>query len=284
MRARLTALLGISVLVTCSLSSSASQATTTTATSSLLKKLVVSSEHLSGYQRSYFRLWVDNDSDGCDTREEVLLSEAISKPRAGSHCSLLGGRWKSTYDNLVVSNSKSLDIDHMVPLSEAWQSGAFRWDAKTREAFANDLGFSRSLIAVSARTNRAKGDKDPYLWMPPNRSYWCQYINDWIAIKYRWGLTIDSNEKRDLNQKVSSCGKKGRTILPALATRHFTTSNSSSSTTHSNSSTESHGSGLDPRFTSCAKAKSAGYGPYYRGRDTEYSWYRDGDADGIACE
>lgn len=255
-------------------------ATTTTSTASLLKKLTVASEHTVGYKRSAFKLWVDRDGNGCDTRKEVLLSEAISKPRKSSHCSLIGGRWKSTYDNIFFTNQSGLDIDHMVPLSEAWQSGAFRWDTQTRETFANDLGFSRSLIAVSAKTNRVKGDKDPYLWMPPSRRYWCQYVSDWIAIKYRWGLSIDVAEKRDLTQKVSACGKNARTILPLIATRHF----SKSSTTTTHNSTQGSDTRLDPRFSSCTKAKSAGYGPYYRGRDSEYSWYRDGDRDGIACE
>jgi len=268
-----------------------SHATTTNSASFFLSKLKVSAEHSSGYNRDYFKLWVDADRDGCNTRKEVLLAEATKHPSENSNCTLTGGRWKSAYDNITFTSSRSIDIDHMVPLSEAWQSGAYRWDADTRERYANDLGYPRSLIAVSATTNRAKGDKDPYLWMPPNHGYWCQYVGDWIAIKYRWGLTVDPVEKRDLKAKVGTCGARTRTIKPALAIRHFS-SNSGASGSGSGTSGSAANSGghsgsnskTDPRYSSCAKAKAAGFGPYYRGRDTEYAWYRDGDSDGIACE
>lgn len=262
-----------------------SHATTTTSAAFLLSKLKVASERSNGYDRDLFKLWVDIDHDGCDTREEVLLAEAKKRPSESSSCKLYGGSWKSVYDNITFTSASSLDIDHMVPLSEAWQSGAYRWDANTRERYANDLGYSRSLIAVSAATNRGKGDKDPYLWMPPNRGYWCQYIGDWIAIKYRWGLTIDSNEKRDLQTRVKSCGSRTNTIKPAIAVRHFA-ANSGTGGSGSNTGGNSGGanSKTDPQFSSCKQAKAAGYGPYYRGRDAEYSWYRDGDGDGIACE
>ena len=266
-----------------------SNATTTTSAAFLLGKLKVSGEHPNGYNRDYFKLWVDANHDGCNTREEVLLAEATKRPTANSNCTIYGGSWKSVYDNITFTSARSLDIDHMVPLSEAWQSGAYRWDADTRERYANDLGYSRSLIAVSATTNRAKGDKDPYLWMPPSHSYWCQYVGDWIAIKYRWGLTIDSAEKRDLQTKVRSCGARTHTIKPALAVRHFSSGTDTSgtgSTSGDTSGSSSNGSNskTDPHYSSCKQAKAAGYGPYYRGRDTEYPWYRDGDGDGIACE
>lgn len=259
-------------------------AITTTPTMSLLKKLKVASEHSTGYQRSYFKHWSDANRNGCNTRKEVLMSEALKKPLKRSSCTLSGGRWKSVYDNIVFTNARLIDIDHMVPLSEAWQSGAYRWDSATREAYANDLGYARSLIAVSATSNRAKGDQDPYLWMPTNRNYWCQYVSDWIAVKYRWGLTIDSTEKRDLVAKVNRCGKNARAFLPQIATKHFSKSGTSNTSTNSGPSSSGVHTGLDPRFSSCTKAKAAGYGPYYRGRDAEYSWYRDGDGDGIACE
>ncbi len=279
------------VLVTGLLSFGLSQsvkATTTTPAALLLKHLKVSAEHNTGYDRSYFNLWVDANHDGCNTRKEVLLAEAVSQPSETSSCSLSGGTWRSAYDNLIFHNARELDIDHMVPLSEAWQSGAYRWDADTRERYANDLGYSRSLIAVSATTNRAKGDQDPYLWMPPRHAYWCQYIDDWIAIKYRWGLTIDPTEKRDLTAKVKGCGTKAKTLKPALAVRHFSNTPVDSGSGGSGSGGSGGGSGSgsqnDPRFATCAKAKAAGYGPYYRGRDPEYDWYRDANGDGIDCQ
>lgn len=259
------------------------QATTPNSASFFLSKIKVSAEHTSGYNRDYFKLWVDNDHNGCNTRKEVLLAEAIKRPSESSSCAISGGAWKSPYDNTTFTNARALDIDHMVPLSEAWQSGAYRWDADTRERYANDLGYSRSLIAVSATTNRAKGDKDPYLWMPPNHGYWCQYVSDWTAIKYRWGLTMDPTEKRDLLAKVKTCGSRAHTIKPALAVRHFS-AHPGTGGSHSSGGGNAANSKTDPHFNSCKEAKAAGYGHYYRGRDPEYSWYKDGDGDGIACE
>lgn len=275
--------LSLAAALTSFLLSQPVQATTTTSASVLLSKLKVTREYQSGYQREYFKLWVDADRDGCNTRKEVLLSEAKVRPSENSSCTLFGGRWKSPYDNQTFTNARSLDIDHMVPLSEAWQSGAYRWDADTRERYANDLGYSRSLIAVSAASNRSKSDQDPYLWMPPNHAYWCQYVGDWIAIKYRWGLTIDSTEKRDLQNKVRACGVRNQVVKPTLAVRHFGSipKSGGSSTSGGSTGASSH---TDPRFSSCKLAKAAGYGPYHRGKDVEYAWYRDGDGDGIACE
>ena len=286
MRTKSTVTISFAVALSVSLLTPSAKATSLVNPMKLLAKLKVTNEYQSGYQRDYFNLWVDVDHDGCNTRKEVLLAEAKSQPSENSNCTLFGGFWKSAYDNLTFTNSRDLDIDHMVPLSEAWQSGAYRWDADTRERYANDLGYARSLIAVSATSNRSKGDQDPYLWMPPNHSYWCQYVSDWIAIKYRWGLTVDQMEKRDLIRKVKSCGKRANAIRPALAVRHFgaTPVNHNNGSNSSSGGSSHSGSGVDPQFSSCRLAKAAGYGPYYRGKDSEYNWYRDGDGDGIACE
>lgn len=288
MRAKSALVMAFSAALVSALVSQPVHATSKVSTASLLAKLKVAREYQSGYQREYFKLWVDTDHDGCNTRKEVLLAEAKQKPSESSSCALYGGLWKSAYDNQNFTNSRSLDIDHMVPLSEAWQSGAYRWDADTRERYANDLGYSRSLIAVSATSNRSKSDQDPYLWMPPNRSYWCQYVDDWIAIKYRWSLTIDTAEKRDLAAKVKACGARAYAVKPPLAVRHFgnipTGGGNSGGSSGGNGGGTGGGNGTDPRFSSCRLAKASGYGPYYRGKDPEYYWYRDGDGDGIACE
>ncbi|GAA2775231.1 hypothetical protein GCM10010521_62190 [Streptomyces rameus] len=84
----------------------------------------------------------------------------------------------------------------LVPLAEAWDSGASAWTAAEREAYANDLGDDRALIAVSAASNRSKADQDPSTWLPPAAGYRCQYATDWIADKTRWGLSIDTAESR----------------------------------------------------------------------------------------
>lgn len=245
----------------------------------LITKLRVVPEHNIGYQRSYFTLWTDSDRDGCNTRKEVLLAEAATRPHVSGACSVTTGKWFSAYDGRAFTSASNLDIDHMVPLEEAWASGAYKWSGTTRTAFANDLGYPRSLIAVSAQSNRSKGSKDPWLWMPARTSYKCQYVSDWVAIKYRWNLAIDLREKQDLVTKLRSCPGRTMVIKPLRATIRLGTT-----PTGTTGATGSSTSQTDPRFSSCSNAIAAGYGPYYRGKDTEYSWYHDGDSDGIVCE
>ena len=127
--------------------------------------LTISEDKPSGYNRSLFKHWIDSDKDGCDTRAEVLIEEAIVKPKIGIKCKPTGGKWLSAYDGKIVTNASLLDIDHMVPLAEAWRSGAWKWNASQRQAFANDLENSEALIAVTLSTNRSKGDRDPSVWM-----------------------------------------------------------------------------------------------------------------------
>jgi hypothetical protein len=166
--------------------------------------LSIAPEHTTGYMRSYFKLWVDADKNGCNTRAEVLISEAIVKPKIGKNCTLTGGSWMSPYDNKFTSKASDLDIDHLVPLAEAWRSGAWKWTSAQRQAYANDLSESRALVAVSLSQNRAKGDKDVSSWLPSKNV--CTYITNWLAIKYRYYLTIDTAESAVLNQYISSCG------------------------------------------------------------------------------
>ena len=124
----------------------------------LLDSLVVAAEHTDGYDRDLFRHWVDADSDGCDTRREVLITKAVTAPSVGGDCALSDGVWVSRYDAETETGSRrGFDINHLVPLKEAWESDAHAWDPETREHFANDLGYEHSLVAVSARSNRSKG-------------------------------------------------------------------------------------------------------------------------------
>ncbi|MFE4674239.1 HNH endonuclease family protein [Streptomyces sp. NPDC056723] len=98
-----------------------------------------------------------------------------------------------------------MDVDHRVPLAEAWDSGAKEWTAKERKEYANDLGDDRSLIAVSAKTNRSKADQDPSTWMPPFEGDRCEYIADWITVKVRWQLAIDPSEEAALAENATRC-------------------------------------------------------------------------------
>ena len=250
--------------------------------SAVLKALRVRAEVTSGYSRDYFHHWIDADRDGCDTRKEVLLAEARTSPSRYGSCSLSGGSWWSVYDGVMTSDSSTFDVDHFVPLAEAWGSGAWRWSYSTREAFANDLGFASSLIAVSASSNRSKSDRDPAQWLPPNSNYWCTYATTWIAVKYRWSLTIDRAEKLKLRYLVVKCGNP-RIALPPKAKVINDQSDPGGAGGGSGGGTGG-GGGLDPKFSYCYEAQARGYGPYIRGIDPEYAWYRDGDNDGMVCE
>ncbi|RSO06944.1 HNH endonuclease [Streptomyces sp. WAC 06783] len=171
----------------------------------LIAELPVTAEHRQGYQRSKFKHWVDADKDGCNTRQEVLKQEAVTPPQQTRGCKLTGGQWWSYYDDTAVNGPAGLDIDHMVPLAEAWDSGAYRWTAKRRELYANDLGYPRSLVAVTARANRSKADQDPAQWMPPAEDARCQYLDDWVSVKTRWALSVDGTEQQSLQQLSEVC-------------------------------------------------------------------------------
>jgi hypothetical protein len=167
-------------------------------------QLPIVEDNAVGYNRSLFKHWIDEDKDGCNTRAEVLIEEAVVKPKIGLKCKLTGGKWLSAYDGKTVTNSSLLDVDHMVPLAEAWRSGAWKWTPAQRQAFANDLENSEALIAVTRSTNRSKSDRDPALWMPTKDK--CTYTANWISVKTKYSLTVDSKESARLSALVSECG------------------------------------------------------------------------------
>ena len=160
-------------------------------------------EHIGGYDRSLFKHWIDADKNGCDTRKEVLIAEATVKPKKGTKCALTGGKWISAYDGKSYTKDASLDIDHLVPLAEAWRSGAWAWTSKQRQDFANDLTDSRVLIAVTASANRSKGDQDVKTWLPAKNR--CTYIEAWVAVKVRYSLTFDTGEFSVIQSYFTSC-------------------------------------------------------------------------------
>ncbi|MFD4833224.1 HNH endonuclease family protein [Streptomyces uncialis] len=172
-----------------------------------VSRLAVAAEDRTGYQRTSFRHWNAgaDPGDGCNTRQEVLITEAVVAPTVGPGCALTGGEWTSYYDEVRVTAAGSLDIDHMVPLAEAWDSGASAWTAPRREAYANDLGSAVSLVAVTARSNRQKSDQDPSSWLPPAEGALCRYASEWTATKLRWSLSVDESEQDRLYVIAAGC-------------------------------------------------------------------------------
>ncbi len=160
-------------------------------------------EREGGYNRSFFKHWIDADRNGCDTRKEVLIEEAVVKPKKGPKCTLTGGKWVSSYDGKTYTKDSALDIDHVVPLAEAWRSGAWAWTPAQRQEFANDIRDSRVLIAVTASANRSKGDRDVKSWLPAKDK--CSYIEAWVAVKVRYTLTFDPGELSVIQNYFTSC-------------------------------------------------------------------------------
>ncbi|MFM8267669.1 MAG: HNH endonuclease family protein [Ilumatobacteraceae bacterium] len=184
----------------------------------LLGRLTLAVEVGTGYSRTLFTHWIDSDGDGCNTRYEVLIAESLTTPTVVPPCTLGNTTWFSAYDGITEYLPADVDIDHVVALKEAWDSGAWNWSAERRRAFANDLGDPRSLIAVTDNVNSAKGDKDPSEWMPPRAAYHCQYLFDWIAVKVRWSLTIDQLERNAVASMLTSCPATVLTISVAQVT------------------------------------------------------------------
>jgi hypothetical protein len=119
-------------------------------------------------------------------------------------CRIVSGTWRSFYDGLTFTSSSRMDIDHVVPLANAWRSGARRWGDERRRDFANDPQDSQ-LIAVSASSNRSKGDQGPAAWKPPRRAAWCLYSRWWVQVKSHWRLTVTRPERTQLRRMVATC-------------------------------------------------------------------------------
>jgi hypothetical protein len=170
---------------------------------SLLSELTVAEpSSMSGYSRDRFPHW--EESDGCDTRERILRRDGDDVTVDEETCEVSGGTWHSPFDGERLTDPADVDIDHLVPLANAWRSGAGEWDDERRAEFANDRERPQ-LIAVSAESNRAKGDQDPSQWQPPERGYWCQYAHDWVVVKNHWELSVTTAERDALEDMLRTC-------------------------------------------------------------------------------
>jgi len=154
------------------------------------------------YNRSdYLPSWADADGDCQNTRHEVLIAESqIPVTLNAAGCSVIAGLWRDPYTDQIFTNPSDLDIDHMVALKEAHDSGAWAWSIAAKRAFANDLTNPHVLIAVDDGANQSKSDRDPAEWMPPNIAYHCQYIKSWVIVKQAYNLSIDPAEQAAINK------------------------------------------------------------------------------------
>ncbi|MFI1645934.1 HNH endonuclease family protein [Streptomyces avidinii] len=156
----------------------------------------------SGYSRDLFPHW-STVSGTCNTRETVLKRDGVNVVQ-DSACAAVSGSWYSEYDGATWTAASDLDIDHLVPLAEAWRSGANSWTTSKRQQFANDLTRPQ-LIAVTDNVNQAKGDLDPGKWLPSRTAYRCTYARMWVNVKQYYGLSMDSGEKTALVNILNGC-------------------------------------------------------------------------------
>ena len=158
------------------------------------------------YNRKDYRHWIDVDRDCQNTRDEVLIQESNGQVSFKSlkGCKVVSGRWFGSFTGKTFSDPKKMDIDHMVPLKDAHESGSYAWSKSKKRDYANDISHPDHLIAVASGANRSKGAKDPAEWLPPDKSYWREYARAWTGIKLRWGLTADRQEISVLRQLLGS--------------------------------------------------------------------------------
>ena len=139
------------------------------------------------YDRKLWKHWIDEDKDCQNTRHEVLIEESLTPVtfKTDKSCRVVSGSWLGSYSGDVFTDASKLDIDHLVPLKEAHESGGYAWDAARRRDYANDLS-DNTLIAVDRGLNRQKGAGDPSEWLPPNQAYQTEYAEAWVAVKQKW--------------------------------------------------------------------------------------------------
>lgn len=158
------------------------------------------------YDRSDWPHWSDKDKDCQNTRHELLLagSKVEATFKSEKQCNVLFGSWYDPYSNEAYTNSKDLDLDHIVPLKFAHGHGAAKWSRKHKERFAND---NDNLLLVKASLNRQKGAKGPSEWLPPHHQYRCEYIAKFNAVMDKYSLKYNSSEQRIVNRLVKVCVK-----------------------------------------------------------------------------
>lgn len=176
----------------------------------LLNKLKVSKSHPSGYNRSVFGYrTTDVDKNGCDVREDVLARDLkqVRFKYSGS-CKVASGLLRDPYTGLNINfvrgrkTSALVQIDHVVALENAWQSGAWKWSHAKRLKFGNDM---LNLLAVQGAANQEKGSASAAYWLPSNKSFRCDYVARQIAVKYKYDLSVTNAEKRSMASILHGC-------------------------------------------------------------------------------
>lgn len=240
-----------------------------------------------GYERDLFGSgWLDTDGNGCDTRNDILLRDLTDVALSADGCTVLTGVLNDPYTGKVInfqrgqSTSSAVQIDHMIPLSLAWQQGAQQWDATKRKQFAND---PLNLLASDGPTNGSKSDSGPGSWLPPNKSFRCAYVARFTAVALKYDLSVNPGDHAAILDVLKDCPEEP---LPSDDTLPDIPAPAVVQEPAQPAVEAPAGEGdTDPNYGSCKAAKAAGANtPYIKGVDPEYEFYRDGDGDGIVCE
>lgn len=249
-----------------------------------------------GYERKQFGSgWVDVDRNGCDTRNDMLNLRLTDREMSGT-CKVLAGTladpFTATDIRFEYGGPSEVDIDHLVALSDAWQKGAAQWEFAKRVAFAND---PLNLEPVDSGANRQKGDSDAATWLPANKAYRCHYVARQVAVKTKYEVWTTQAEVDAILGVLEGCPSEP---MPSAGDQPVLAENTGGSEPAKKESVKVKKPAkakkapkseskpkpdLDPRYPYC-KDLPAELGPYLRGVDPEYDWYRDGDKDGIVCE
>lgn len=187
-----------------------STSTQQSGSSGLTLKIAGIATNLPKYDRDDWKHWTDKDSDCQNTRHEVLIEESLKEVafKRDKKCQVATGEWLDPYTGITVTDATKLDVDHMVPLKNAHDSGGWEWAKDRKAAFANEMGYADHLIAVTASANRQKGAKGPEEWKPANQDYRCDYAVDWVQIKVDWELSVTMAEWAALQDMLKTCDKQ----------------------------------------------------------------------------
>ncbi|MET0741677.1 MAG: DUF1524 domain-containing protein [Candidatus Nanopelagicales bacterium] len=259
-------------------SSPASTARASSALAELSTLEVKGRAPMTGYDRDAFgQPWADTDRNGCDTRNDMLrrdLTAAALKPGTNG-CVVASGTLADPYTGASIAfvrgqgTSEMVQIDHVVALSNSWQTGSQYWDADKRRTFAND---PLNLLAVDGPLNQQKGDGDAATWLPPNKDYRCAYVARQVAVKAKYRLWVTEPERDAIARILTSCPTEPLPTSGAAARAM-------------NAAPADSDIPVRPAVTyaNCSAVQAAGAAPLYAGQPG-YAAKLDRDSDGVACE
>ena len=248
---------------------------------------------MTGYGRDRFGpAWLDADRNGCDTRNDILAEHLRAVELESNGCVVAAGSYDDPYTGSTIDywrgHGALIDIDHMVSLGNAWATGAFSWPIKRRAAFAND---PLNLLPTDAGANRQKGDGDAATWLPPNKTYRCEYVSRQVAVKSKYDLWVTSAEQAAIMRVLAPCDGQALTtdqwgaltevdhnISDPIEASYDDATDSSTAP-----ATGPSGHGDPVHYESCDEARAAGATPVRAG-DPGYGTHLDGDRDGSGCE